>query len=229
MVDKEKAVKLRLQGLSYKEISEHLGCSEAWCKVNLKCVVKNTEETEKLKQCITLSHRYEAVTSSEILKTFLTQEHYKMTKSDLEKHKKSVLRKVKDKVADNNGIVRPAWMSPNLPSESFQDLLQIVNLIDERLYEEIQEFKEKYKLYDCSESSVVMAIANLSQIGSVINGESVVRSACESYTSTANKLEERNKGKPVKYKEREFKLVRPPGFDDPSYFADLSDMEDQMY
>lgn len=37
-VDKEKAVALRKQGLTYKEISETLGCSEVWCKVNLKSV-----------------------------------------------------------------------------------------------------------------------------------------------------------------------------------------------
>ena len=37
-VDKEKAIVLRKQGLTYKEISETLGCSEVWCKVNLKSV-----------------------------------------------------------------------------------------------------------------------------------------------------------------------------------------------
>ena len=35
MVDKELAVKLRKQGMTYKSIAAALACSEAWCKKNL--------------------------------------------------------------------------------------------------------------------------------------------------------------------------------------------------
>jgi len=38
MVDKLEAIKLRKMGMSYKAIAESVGCSEAWCKINLKGV-----------------------------------------------------------------------------------------------------------------------------------------------------------------------------------------------
>lgn len=36
MVNKDEAIKLRLSGKNYQEISNMLGCSVDWCKVNLK-------------------------------------------------------------------------------------------------------------------------------------------------------------------------------------------------
>jgi len=36
MVDKQKAISLRLIGKTYKEISSELNCSVDWCKQNLK-------------------------------------------------------------------------------------------------------------------------------------------------------------------------------------------------
>jgi len=41
MVDKEEAIKLRKQGLTYSEISKLLNCSLDWCKKNLKNTTKN--------------------------------------------------------------------------------------------------------------------------------------------------------------------------------------------
>jgi hypothetical protein len=38
MVDKIKAVNMRKMGMSYKDISIAAGCSESWCKQNLKDV-----------------------------------------------------------------------------------------------------------------------------------------------------------------------------------------------
>lgn len=50
MVDKVKAIELRLQGKTYKEISEELDCSLVWCKKNLKDVVvsKDLSNTQLL-------------------------------------------------------------------------------------------------------------------------------------------------------------------------------------
>jgi uncharacterized protein YjcR len=36
MVDKELAIKLRLAGMTYKQIAEKLGCSIDWCKHELR-------------------------------------------------------------------------------------------------------------------------------------------------------------------------------------------------
>lgn len=35
MIDKELAVKLRKQGLTYKQVADTVGCSVEWCKKNL--------------------------------------------------------------------------------------------------------------------------------------------------------------------------------------------------
>lgn len=40
MVDKKLALALREQGLPYKEIAAQLGCSESWCKKELRGVEK---------------------------------------------------------------------------------------------------------------------------------------------------------------------------------------------
>lgn len=40
MVDKARAIELRQGGRSYSEIAAILKCSEAWCKLYLKDVVK---------------------------------------------------------------------------------------------------------------------------------------------------------------------------------------------
>lgn len=45
MVDKIEAVKLRKQGLSYSKIAKQLGCSEAWCKKNLKGVERGVNDS----------------------------------------------------------------------------------------------------------------------------------------------------------------------------------------
>jgi len=36
MVDKTVALELRAQGLTYKQIAAQLGCSETWCRHNLR-------------------------------------------------------------------------------------------------------------------------------------------------------------------------------------------------
>lgn len=40
MVDKTKAENMRKMGMSYKDISVAISCSESWCKQNLKGVVQ---------------------------------------------------------------------------------------------------------------------------------------------------------------------------------------------
>lgn len=46
MIDKQKAIRLRESGLTYREIAEELDCSEIWCKTNLKGIVKRDIQKE---------------------------------------------------------------------------------------------------------------------------------------------------------------------------------------
>lgn len=40
MVNKQEAIRLREQGMSYPKIAAQLGCSEIWCKKELSWVTK---------------------------------------------------------------------------------------------------------------------------------------------------------------------------------------------
>ena len=62
MIDKQRAVELKESGLTNKEIAQRLGCSEDWCKKNLKGIKKKDIKPEdfeylktkgKGKSCIT--------------------------------------------------------------------------------------------------------------------------------------------------------------------------------
>ena len=48
MVDKNKAIALRNEGLSYNDIAKALNCSVAWCKLNLKDAKKKLSVSEKI-------------------------------------------------------------------------------------------------------------------------------------------------------------------------------------
>lgn len=43
-VDETTAITMRRLGFSYKQIAEHLKCSEAWCAVNLKKIKPSQEQ-----------------------------------------------------------------------------------------------------------------------------------------------------------------------------------------
>lgn len=47
-IDKQQAVQLRMDGFSYGEIAERLGCSKGWCALNLKGVQQGVAATGKL-------------------------------------------------------------------------------------------------------------------------------------------------------------------------------------
>lgn len=58
MVDKVEAVRMRKQGMNYKDIANSLSCSESWCKVNLKGVFQefstSDDELSMKRQAITI-------------------------------------------------------------------------------------------------------------------------------------------------------------------------------
>jgi len=74
MVDKVKAVELRQQGLNYKEIAQELGCSEIWCKKNLKDINKNKVEFNIIKELTVKALSSDGVTKYEMLKSFNYEE-----------------------------------------------------------------------------------------------------------------------------------------------------------
>ena len=46
MVNKQEAIRMREQGMSYAKIAAQLGCSEIWCKKELSWVTKGSAKVE---------------------------------------------------------------------------------------------------------------------------------------------------------------------------------------
>lgn len=63
MVNRKLAEALRMQGFSYKEIANQVGCSESWCKQNLKgvslCSQGLDNETKRAAMAILLMALYQ--------------------------------------------------------------------------------------------------------------------------------------------------------------------------
>ena len=52
MIDKPKAIQLRMDGLTYVRIAQILSCSVAWCKKNLKGIRPGVVSTNPTKEDI---------------------------------------------------------------------------------------------------------------------------------------------------------------------------------
>lgn len=190
MIDKEKAVALRKQGLSYAKIAEELDCSEIWCKVNLKNVEKGAKESDVTKNLIRKSRTKEGVTSGEI-KMALKESLPELLETT--KQETNAMRRFKSKITSKEGTcVRPYWMKPTEAPKAFQLVLQAVNNLDQRLYEDVQDIMQELNLDETYIDSITRAITQLSYGGSLLSPVNI-RALCQSLEETANELERRNK------------------------------------
>lgn len=193
MVNKEKAKELRLQGCTYKEIAEELGCSIVWCKVNLKDVQKNTKEDATIKELIKNAKKPEGITSSEIWNSMriihpcdpsLTNKESTMQDS---KNAARFMYRIKK---EDDALVRPYWMPPEDANLALKRVIQAVNLIDERLYEEVQGIMQELNLDETHIRSLTRVITQLTYGGSLISSIDLMQ-RLESLQNTANELERR--------------------------------------
>ena len=196
MVDKEKAVELRKQGLTYKQIAEEIGCSEVWCKKNLASVVmdKEAEDAEILEKCLMIAKTNRGITTQQILKLAMKKEDYDMTATALKEHKKAILRKYKTKIKAAEGIVRPQWMVPEAANASFRKMLDLVNELDERMYESVLEFREEFGLDASYDKAILYGLSQMSYASYSFGNVDIERLA-HRLSSIANELEKRNSGK----------------------------------
>lgn len=137
-IDKEKATQLRQQGFSYKEIASLLGCSEIWCKTNLKGVPKGSKEDQLKKTCIDLAKQPEGVDNytliGEIIKVF--PEYFK--DNSLTDEGMLLLNRVKHAITKEEGtLIRPTWLKPHHADDLFTSIIEIVDNLDRRMDEEI--------------------------------------------------------------------------------------------
>lgn len=141
---KEKALELRDEGKTYKEISEVLGVSVDWCKRNLKGTRKEHPDKPLIEALVRISTKPGGCSDKDAI--HLMYEHYKQHRGDLKPNiyeiKKSVRRLAP------NAIFLPAWMSQEYPHDSHSTLMTEVNGIYEYVEDRVQEYLNKYSNID---------------------------------------------------------------------------------
>lgn len=198
MIDKDKAVLLRKQGLTYAEIAKEVGCSLIWCKKNLNTTVKNTKEKDTISVLTKKARSDHGLTAGEILSELeKTKEEpmleSKPTKRELKEQDVKLMRRIKTKVKEQSGtVIRPYWMKPTEAKKALKLVIQAVNLIDARLYEEVQHIMQELDLDESYIKSLTRTIAQMTYGGSLLIPNNI-RELCDSLSKTADELEKRNK------------------------------------
>lgn len=135
MIDKQKAIALKESGLTNKEVAEVLGCSEVWCKTNLKGVKKKDIAPEDLLYLQEKGKGKDCITTGEIYSKLLPVPDNK----DQKKEKQLALRRTKDKLKeDKEVIIRQAWIHPQRARFSYNNMLCYINDLNDRLDEYVR-------------------------------------------------------------------------------------------
>lgn len=194
-IDLEQATFLRKQGLSYSAIAKEMNCSLDWCKRNLSGVQKNVKENDTIKVLVAKAKSTRGITSGEIARKAaeITPINPDWTDKEKSQNEAKVMQRLRTKVkAVDDTVVRPYWMKPEESHKSLQLVLQAVNLIDERIYEQVQDIIQELNLDQTYIDSLTRAITQMSYGGNLLQHVSL-KQLTESYTKTADELEKRNK------------------------------------
>lgn len=191
MIDKGLAVRLKEQGLTNKEVAQELGCSEDWCKRNLKGIKKkdiNPEDFEYLKEkgkgksCVTIGEIYTRLLP-------IPEEQ------DQKKAKKLALRRTKDKLKeDKEVIIRQAWIHPERARFSYNNMITYINDLNDRLDEYVRMHLvdcgfTKEEMTDSLYNSTLYFMVKNSLFGSVSN--SYQQGVFNAVDISVDKIEER--------------------------------------
>ena len=156
---KQKATELRLEGKTYKQISEHLdgALSVDWCKRNLKGVKANTEKEDEqaLAEIIKLATRPEGCTNYELRGVLFKH----LTEKQLRGQYMTAYKK-KAKYRNPDCLFRPGWVSTQLPKHSENLLYSMASDLFERINESVQDFTQTFPETD--RKAVWMELVKLS-------------------------------------------------------------------
>lgn len=191
-VNKQLAQQLREEGCTYKQIAQQLGCSEDWCKRNLKQVVKNNKDEEIYNSAVSLAQTNNGITNIEIRKLIQAAHKHSYSKEDKQQEDK-VFNRIKARVRKTEGcIIRPYWLQPQNAQQSFIALMQSTQLISDRIEEEVRSFINSFDLDDSYSNSIRWAIVSLTYAGSKFGSGTDAQSTIDNLERITNDLEERN-------------------------------------
>lgn len=156
---KERAIALRLEGKTYKQIVESLdgAVSIDWCKRSLKDVKGGTKKSsdEALEKIIALALRPQGCTNYELNGVLYTQFPNQKLEGD---YMQSYKRRAKYRNKDC--IFRPAWVSPTQPRESQTTLYSLASDLFERLHEYVEDYTNTFP--DTDKKTVWMELLKIS-------------------------------------------------------------------
>lgn len=155
---KERAIELRLEGKTYKQIADALECvSVDWCKRNLKGLKPKAQgvSEEALQEVIKLATRPEGCTNYELNAVlFKYFEKGELQGDYMQGYKRRAKYRNKD------CIFRPAWVSPTLPKQSQRLLYLMASDLFERFQEAVDDYTATFP--DTDKRTVWMELVKIS-------------------------------------------------------------------
>ena len=137
MINKEEALNLRLEGKTYQQISEILGCSLDWCKRNLKGTKRKDISEEDYNNLINKGRSFDCVTKGEIISkvNVSASDSYKEYNKEAVRTANRVRRKL---AKEGDVIVRQAWIHPARAKFSYDNMLMYINILNDTLDEYVR-------------------------------------------------------------------------------------------
>lgn len=191
MVNKEEALNLRLEGKTYQQISEILGCSLDWCKRNLKGTKRKDISEEDYNNLINKGRSFDCVTKGEII----SKVNVSLSDSYKEYNKEAVrtANRVRRKLAkEGDVIVRQAWIHPARAKFSYDNMIMYINMLNDTLDEYVRShlYEVGFENEDNYNATLAFMVMN-SQFGQRIQ-KNYSTAIFDSIHNTVEIIEERN-------------------------------------
>lgn len=191
MVNKEEALNLRLEGKTYQQISEILGCSLDWCKRNLKGTKRKDISEEDYNNLINKGRSFDCVTKGEIISkvNVSPSDSYKEYNKEAVRTANRVRRKL---AKEGDVIVRQAWIHPARAKFSYDNMLMYINMLNDTLDEYVRShlYEVGFDNEDNYNATLAFMVMN-SQFGQRIQ-KNYSTAIFDSIYNTVEIIEERN-------------------------------------
>lgn len=191
MINKEEALNLRLEGKTYQQISEILGCSLDWCKRNLKGTKRKDISEEDYNNLINKGRSFDCVTKGEIISkvNVSPSDSYKEYNKEAVRTANRVRRKL---AKEGDVIVRQAWIHPARAKFSYDNMIMYINMLNDTLDEYVRShlYEVGFDNEDNYNATLAFMVMN-SQFGQRIQ-KNYSTAIFDSIHNTVEIIEERN-------------------------------------
>ena len=191
MINKEEALNLRLEGKTYQQISEILGCSLDWCKRNLKGTKRKDISEEDYNNLINKGRSFDCVTKGEIISkvNVSPSDSYKEYNKEAVRTANRVRRKL---AKEGDVIVRQAWIHPARAKFSYDNMIVYINMLNDTLDEYVRShlYEVGFDNEDNYNATLAFMVMN-SQFGQRIQ-KNYSTAIFDSIHNTVEIIEERN-------------------------------------